>query len=88
MSNKIRRTEIQIERHEIKIIRLNGKGTSHYCDRCNVMVKAVTPEQAAMLLEMSPTDVLRSISIDGFHLVGMTPRLPLLCGNSLGMTGM
>jgi hypothetical protein len=86
MMRKKRRTEIRIETHETRIIRFHGEQSSYSCEQCLSTITAVTPEQAAGLLEMPLEDVFRAINVGRFHLVGMTARLPLLCGKSLGIT--
>lgn len=83
-TNKIRRTEIQIETHEIKIIRLRGKQVSIYCQCCQRTVRTFTLEQTAAFFDMTLTDVCRLIGADKFHLVSSTRGVPLVCGNSPG----
>lgn len=84
MARKTRRTEIQIETHEVKIIRFSGKQDSVHCDRCQETVSAFTHKQTAELLQMNLTDVCGLIEADKLHLVRTTRGLPLVCGNSLG----
>ena len=83
-TKKIRRTEIQIETHEIKIIRLRGKRLSVHCDFCRAEVKAFTLDETAAFFQMTMTDVCRLIGADKFHLVSSMRSPPLVCGNSLG----
>ena len=78
MSNKIRRTEINIETHAVTIIRMRGSQTSIYCQRCQKTVAAFTPAQVSTFLPK--TDVHRSLETGDFHLINES----LVCGNSLG----
>jgi CRISPR/Cas system CMR-associated protein Cmr5 small subunit len=84
MTAETARTEIQIETHEIRIIRFRGKRFSTYCEQCRVIVTAFSLEQAVAFFRVTPEDVLRRIAEEKFHLVGTTLGLPLICGNSLG----
>ena len=83
MVTKTQRTEIQIETHEIKVIRFRGRQFSAYCERCQATVSAFTPEQTAKLLQMAFVDVCRFVEAEKFHLVGTKRGLPFICGNSL-----
>ncbi len=82
MTNKTRRTEIQIETHEFTIIRTRGRQSFAFCGRCQKTVAAFTHEQIGSFLPM--TDICRSIEEGEIHLVEM-PEQPgsLVCGNSL-----
>lgn len=84
MMSKIRRTEIQIETREVKIIRLRGKRLSVYCERCQQTITPFTLDETAEFFETTLTDVCRLIGADKFHLVSSTRSVPLVCGNSLG----
>lgn len=77
MSIKIRQREIQIETHEVTIIR--GLGTQHtiYCEHCQSSVIGFTLEQAAAFLLKS--NIQGSINRGDFHLVNES----LVCSNSL-----
>ena len=84
MTTKTRTTDIQIETHQIKIIRFRGNHSSVPCERCRETVPAATPRQTAELLVMALSDVFRLIDADRFHLVGPARPFPLVCGKSLG----
>jgi len=58
MTTKTHRTEIQIETHEIKIIRSRGQQHSAYCERCMSVVH--TAEHSSELPE-EPGDNVRSV---------------------------
>ncbi len=77
MTTKIHRREIQIETHEVTIIRgLSGQNTK-YCDRCEASVIGFTLDQAAAFLLKS--NIQASIDRGDFHLVNES----LVCSNSL-----
>jgi hypothetical protein len=84
MANKIRRTEIQIETHEVEIIRHRGKRFSVYCERCEAMTSAFTLGETAAFFATTLTDICRRIGADKFHLVSSIRGVPLICGSSLG----
>ena len=84
MTSQTRRTEIQIETHEVKVIRLRTRPTLARCGRCGEIVTALTPEQAAEVLEMTRDDVLLLLEDGRAHLVNSERGLALICGNSFG----
>lgn len=57
MTNKTRRTEIQIETHEVKVVRLRSRQALAHCGHCGEIVTALTPEQMAEVLETTQDDV-------------------------------
>ena len=65
MTNKIRRTEIQIETHSVTTIRGLGDQNTKFCERCQSSVIGFTLDQAtAFLLK---TDVQASIARGEFQ---------------------
>ncbi len=83
MKKTKRRTEIQIENHEITIIRAASGSTFVYCEQCARRVAAFTPEQVSAFLRMTLTDVCGFIENAKFHLVGKERGMALVCGDSL-----
>ncbi len=83
MKKTTRRTEIQIESHEITIIRTPSGSTFVYCEQCTRRVAAFTPEQVSAFLRMTLTDVSGFIENAKFHLVGKERGMALVCGDSL-----
>ena len=59
MTNKTRRTEIQIETRTVTVIRTRGKQFSAYCEHCRTNVPSFTANQTAELLQMTDSDVLQ-----------------------------
>jgi hypothetical protein len=84
MTSQTRRTEIQIETHEVKVIRLRRKPALARCGRCGEIVAALTPEQATEVLEMTQDEVSLLLEDGRFHLVNSERALALICGNSFG----
>jgi hypothetical protein len=84
MSGQTRRTEIKIETHEVKIIRLRAPRFSTYCESCEKMTTAVALDEAAAGCETTLTDICRRIGAGDLHLVNLTRGLPLVCGRSFG----
>ncbi|MCA1623372.1 MAG: hypothetical protein LC768_16470 [Acidobacteria bacterium] len=83
MKKTTRRTEIQIENHEITIIRTASGATFVYCEQCARRVAAFTPEQVSAFLRMTLTDVCGFIENAKFHLVGKERGVALVCSGSL-----
>ena len=77
MTIKIRRQEIQIETHEVTIIRGPGAQHTTYCENCQSSVTGFTLDQAAAFLLKST--IQASIDRGDFHLVNES----LVCSNSL-----
>src|SRR6187401_3477213 len=84
MTSQTRRTEIQIETHEVKVIRLRTRPALARCGRCGEIVTALTPEQATEVLEMTRDEVLLLLEDGRAHLVNPERGLVLICGNSFG----
>jgi hypothetical protein len=82
MESKVRRTEIQIETHEVKVIRLPSRPSLALCERCSDIVTALTPEQTADVLGLTREDVFRLVESERVHLV--SPERAIICGNSFG----
>ena len=76
MTTKIRRTEIQIETHEVTTIRGLSGQNSKYCDRCKTSVIGLTLDQAALHFY---SNIQASIARDDVHLINES----LVCSNSL-----
>ena len=83
MSKKTRRIEIQIETHEVSVIRMRGRQFRAFCECCQAMAAALTPDQVAVLLKMSPDKALGLVNEGKLHLVQADRGLALVCGNSL-----
>ena len=66
---KMSRTTIEIETHEIKIIRFGPGWSTANCDRCMGRVAAITPEKAAKALNIPLARVNELIEGDRVHLV-------------------
>ena len=74
MTNTTHRTEIQIETHDVTIIRTRGRQFSVYCDRCKQDVSTFTSQQISSWLRMIQTGDIHLIETDQGKLV---------CRNSL-----
>ena len=74
MSTKIRRTQIQIETHEVTIIKSGRKHNAVYCGHCEKRVSGYTEQQVSAFLRLIQTNEL--------HLIETNDGL-LVCGESL-----
>ncbi|MDQ3749633.1 MAG: hypothetical protein M3367_11595 [Acidobacteriota bacterium] len=83
MKKTTRRTEIQIETHEVTIIRTASGANLVYCEQCARRVTAFTLEQVSAFLRMTLSDVCGFIANTKFHLVGKERGVALVCGGSL-----
>lgn len=82
MAGKKRRTEIQIETHEIEIVRLASRDLMVLCEICNERVYAFTAHQAAQILSTSVAELSRFAKEGRVHAIAITTP-HLLCGASL-----
>ena len=81
MTDKIRRRQIQIETHEVTIIRRSGRFA--YCNVCQAMVTAVTPGDLALLTGRSLDEILTAQS--EVHCIDTSDDAEAaICGASLG----
>ena len=86
MTAKKRRTEIQIETHEIEIVRLASRDLMVPCEICNERAYAFTAHQAAQILNYSVSDLSRLAEEGRVHAIAVT--MPhLVCGASLAGMG-
>ena len=74
MTNTTHRTEIQIETHDVTIIRRQRREFSVYCNRCEKDVSTFTSQQISSWLRMIQTGDIHLIETDQGKLV---------CRNSL-----
>jgi hypothetical protein len=80
MTNKMRRTKIMIERHEITVIRQRGKQTLVYCECCQSTVATITPDEVAKQLSITLGEVIRLSGMGGIHFINALGHdLPLIC---------
>ena len=56
MESKGRRTEIQIETHEVKVVRFRNTQALALCERCGEILMALMPEQTAEVLDATQDD--------------------------------
>lgn len=84
MTNATRRTQIEIETHEVKIIRLHTKPVLARCNCCRGIITALTPRQTAEILEISEKAVFRLIEAERVHSANSKRGFTLICANSFG----
>jgi hypothetical protein len=77
------RTEIKIEKHEIRTVRMNSGNGSVYCSTCNEQTVTLTPDQLASFLKVSVPEICRQIDASEIHLADSDRTLGLICGRSL-----
>lgn len=77
------RTEIKIEKHEIRTIRINGGNGPVFCRTCNEQTIILTPEQLASLLQVSVPEICRQIAASEIHLADSSRGVGMICGRSL-----
>ena len=84
MAGKKRRTEIQIEIHEIDIVRFARRDQMVICGICNERTCTFTANQAAQILNTSISELKRLAEEEKVHAVAAAAP-HLLCGASLSI---
>lgn len=78
--NKIKRTKITIETHDLTIIRTrDGRADLQYCRRCEEKVNVFAPDRAAFIFRVPEKLLERLFASSEIHEAGEA----MLCGNSL-----
>ena len=84
MTDKIRRTEIQIETHEVKIVRSNsGRTEIVFCDMCGELTEHFSLVRAAVALGTSEVAAFRLLETGKFHHTEGSQGHLLICRNSV-----
>jgi hypothetical protein len=80
---KRKRTEVTIETDEIWIIRLPGSGLVAWCPACCQQATMITPDEAALLIELDVRDIYRHVETGLIHHSAMPGGFLLVCANSI-----
>jgi len=78
-----RRTQIDVETHEVTIIRTVGHRDQQYCQNCRSTVLAFAPERTAELLRIDMAEVFARVGKGDIHLTRTTRGTVFICGVSL-----
>jgi len=78
------RTEIRIETHEKRIIRVNRQQTqAAFCGACGAKVMYLSVSQAAAVLSFSETAIFRLAESGKIHSIENPDGSLMVCGDSL-----
>jgi hypothetical protein len=77
------RTEIKIEKHEIRSVRINSGGDPIYCRTCGERTVTLTLDELASFLKVGLPEICRQIDASEIHLADSDRTLGLICGRSL-----
>ena len=78
------RTEIKIETHERRMIRLNRQQTNaDFCEACMATVMYFSVSRAAAVLELSETAIFRLAESGKIHSLENPVGSLMICGDSL-----
>jgi hypothetical protein len=80
---KTKRTEIEIETHELKVIRFRQFPETAFCERCRQSVSVLKLEQAAEVLNISLPIIYRLIEREKAHTIRDGEGSSILCSRSL-----
>jgi hypothetical protein len=78
-----RRTEIIVETERIIAVPVSAARVHRWCNACLQQVEVVTPEQAALLVHVTPRTVYRWIEAQLLHFVEEADGCLLICRPSL-----
>ena len=78
-----RRTEIIVETERIIIVPTPTMSVHLWCQGCSARVEMLTPEQAAVLLQVTPRVVYRWVEAQLLHFIEEPDGRVLICRNSL-----
>lgn len=78
-----RRIEINIDRQRLFVLKRRGVAVAEWCGDCSKKVQMLTPDQAAMLANVSSRTIYRRVEAGEMHYIETTEGLLLVCANSL-----
>jgi hypothetical protein len=76
------RTEIRVEKHEIRTIRVGNRSTS-FCDTCGEETMTLTVEQLSSFMNIGVPGITRMIESSEIHFTSPDQRLGQICAASL-----
>lgn len=79
----VKRTQIQVKKHEILVVRKLKNAETAWCAQCSQMVFMVSVEQAAVLAETSMRKIFHQIEDGTVHHSETPDGRLLVCINSL-----
>lgn len=78
-----RRTEIIVETERIIITSPPSTSVYRWCEDCSAQVEMLPPEQAAILIQVTPRVVYRWVEAQLLHFIEDPDGRVLICRNSL-----
>ena len=84
MAKRMKRTtKLTVESEHLMIIRRRRAPSREWCPTCGDIVNAVTAEEAAALLRVSPLAVYGMLNAEKLHFIEANEILLLVCSNSV-----
>jgi hypothetical protein len=78
-----KRREITIETERILIISRRSASSTLWCERCGRSLPTLSVEEAALVMRVSPGEILRQIANQQLHCVQLAGKTARICPNSL-----
>jgi hypothetical protein len=78
-----RRIEISIDRQRLFILKRRGVSAPEWCSDCGERVQMLTPDQAAMLANVSSRTIYRRVEAGEMHYNETAEGRLLICPNSI-----
>ena len=79
----MKKTEITIETHQVKVIRRSRRAERAWCAACGAMVQMVTAEQSALLAGVTTRAIYRWVEEGRLHFTETEAGGLLVCPGSL-----
>lgn len=77
-----RRREVNIETHQVLVVRRSGRGVETWCEECGEQVRMVTLEEAMALTGASSREIHRRVEAGEIHFRETAEGRLLICLNS------
>lgn len=78
-----RRIEINIDRQRLVVLKRRGGAVAEWCGDCGEQVAMLTPDQAAVIANVSSRTIYRRVEAGEMHYTETAEGLLLVCANSL-----
>ncbi len=82
------KTTINIETHNILVVRPIHSPINFWCSECGMTVSMVTPERAAIMIQTSPREIYRKVETGEIHFVEISDKELFVCCRCLQNDGM
>ncbi len=83
MGETKRRIQIIVEKHRLVILKGRNAAVDSWCEMCGEQVRMVTPDQAALISDVSSRTIYRWVETGRVHFIETAEGFSLICLHSL-----